>query len=277
MGHQTRISLLKIFILIFCFVNTSCGGNVFQESASQSTDDAIFEAVQRATNDGDYAAAVAFINNNPGVVPSTREEKMIFGSALAGNCGVTFTGLVDVIANNMISGTVVLYTMTSFSAITTNANDCSRAQTIIESIGDVNSRTLSENLALFLLGFSKFGTFLKESADKVAPFGTVDGGFNACTTSTATGLPLEDVKDMMSGLAMMLQTSPNLTTYLGTSLGTSLSAIQTACGDSCLQTDPSAIDESVPSVEADILNFRKLIASNESGVGGCAFVSCCPP
>lgn len=274
MGHQTRLSLLRVFSFFFCLMSTSCGGNVFQESSGQTTEDAIYIAVQKATNDGDFAKAVEIIDANPGVIPITREQKMIYGSALAGNCGVTFGGLVDVIGSGTITGTTFVYLMSAFSAVTTNASDCTRAQTLIESIGDVTSRTLSENLALFLLGFSKVGTYLKESADTAAPFGTVDPGFNACTTGA---LPTSDVKQMITGLSMMIETADELTAYIGNDLSTSLGSIETVCGDSCEETNADNLDDvGDAQVAADIVNVRRAIASNEFGVGACAIVTCCP-
>jgi len=273
MGHQTRLSLLKIIISILFLVSISCGGNVFQESSGKSTSDAIFEAVKRATNDGDFTRAVEIINANPNVVPSSREEKMIYGSALAGNCGVTFAGLVSVIGNTNITSTTLLYSMQAFASVTTNANDCKRAQSIIESIGDAANRSLSENLALFMIGFSKVGTYLKESADTAAPFGTVDPGFNACMSAQ---LSTAHVKEMITGLAIMIETSDALVNYVGSDLSDSLDDIELLCGATCSETNADDIDDTVPQVATDILNFRRAIASDEFGVSGCTVVTCCP-
>lgn len=274
MGHQTRLSLLRIFIFIFSLTTTSCGGNVFQESSGKSSSDAIFESVKKATNDGDFASAVEIIDANPNVVPSSREQKMIYGTALAGNCGVTFAGLVDVISTGAITGTTFVYLMSSFSTVITDAEDCKRAQTIIESIGTATFRTLSENLALFLIGFAKVGTYLKESADTQAPFGTVDAGFNACQSAD---LPTIDVKEMITGLAIMIETSDSLANYVGTALSDSLDDIEMVCGSSCQETNSDNLDEvGDPQVATDILNFRRAIASDEFGVGGCTVVTCCP-
>lgn len=274
MGHQTRLSLLRLFIFIFCLTSTSCGGNVFQESSGQTTSDAIFEAVKNATNEGDFAAAVEIIDANPDIVPSSREQKMIYGSALAGNCGVTFAGLVDVISSGAIVGTTFVYLMSAFSTVVTNASDCKRAQTIIESIGDVNARSLSENLSLFLIGFAKVGTYLKESADTSAPYGTIDGGFDACVSAD---LPTSDVKEMITGLAIMIETSDALVNYVGTALSDSLDDIELVCGDSCAETNADNLDDvGDAQVAADIVNFRRAIASNEFGAAACAVVTCCP-
>lgn len=274
MGRQTRLSLLRIFIFIFSLTTTSCGGNIFQESSGKSSSDAIFEAVKKASNEGDFSGAVEIIDANPNIIPSSREQKMIYGTALAGNCGVTFAGLVDVISTGAIVGTTFVYLMSTFSSVITDAEDCKRAQTIIESIGDASFRTLSENLALFLIGFAKVGTYLKESADTEAPFGTVDAGFNACQSAE---LPTIDVKEMITGLAMMIETSDALQNYVGTALSNSLSAIEAVCGSSCTETNSDNLDEvSDAQVATDILNFRRAIASNEFGVGGCTVLLCCP-
>lgn len=260
MDFKTRLQILISVLLV-----TSCGGNLFQESAGKGSDAAKLENIQKAVNDERFDDAIEIIEGTS-MTADSREKKNLFAAAYAGKCGVTFADLIN--ALSAAAGAPVLYMMTSFSAITTDAASCETARQYLESIGNSTDRTLGENLSFFLVGFGKVGAFLKESADTAAPFGTVDPGFDACA---AGDIPDNDIKEMISGFAMMIDTSAAVASYLGGSLGADLTSIGAVCGTSCVETDPSAIS-SAP----DILNFRRATASNEFGVGACAIVACCP-
>ncbi|MFN8846057.1 MAG: hypothetical protein ACK5V3_02795 [Bdellovibrionales bacterium] len=263
MDHQIRLSILSG--LIFLFVVTGCGGNFFEESSGKTTEAALTQAIKTSINDLDYDTAIDLIENS-GIVADTREKKNLFASAYAGKCGVSFAGLID--ALGAPAGTLFNFFMSSFQSITTDAASCEQARVYLESVGLVTERTLAENLSYFLVGFGKIGAHLKENGDTAAPFGTFDGGFDACAVGD---LPAADVQDMMSGFGMMIDTSLSISAFLGGTLGADLTTIGTVCGASCVETDPTQIT-SAP----DILSFRRIVASTEYGANTCALAVCCP-
>lgn len=263
MDYEVRLSLLK---LALAFLLTSgCGGNLFQESAGKNSEAAQLETIEKAINDQDYDTAITEIETS-GILADSREKKNLFAAAYAGKCGVTFAGLID--ALGAAAGVPFVFMMSSFSTVTTDAASCEQARVYLESIGTSLERTLGENLSFFLVGLGKVGTHLKETGDTAAPIGTFDPGFDACV---AGDLSEANVKDIMSGFGMMVDTSAAVAAFLGGTLGADLTTIGTVCGASCAETDPSQINNA-----ADILNFRKVLASNEYGAGTCALVGCCP-
>ncbi len=270
MGNQARIPVLNLLVhtlVSFIFLTTtSCGGNIFEEASSKSSDDVVLQEIQKAVNEQRFDDAILLITENPDLAPASRENKMLYASAYAGKCGVTFAELAESIET--ATGAAILLAMTSFSTITTSSAECVTAQEYLESIGDYADRTSSENIALFLIGYSKVGVFLKEVADDTAPFGTVDGDFDGCP---AGNLPDDNVKQMMSGTALMIENFDAVEDYLSADLTTDLTTIDATCGAACNETDAGAINNATL-----ITNFRRLIESNEYGVGSCALVTCCP-
>jgi len=270
MGYQTRISILtflnRAFLILLCLTTTSCGGNLFEEASGKSSEDSILEEIQKAVNEQRFDDAILLITENPDLIPETRENKMLYASAYAGKCGVTFTHLAESIKT--ATDTPILAAMTSFSSTTTSSTNCVAAQEYLESIGVYADRTVTENFALFLIGFSKLGIYLKEVADDTAPYGTVDADFDGCTGGN---LPDENVKQMMSGTALMIENYDAIEDYLSSDLQGDLTTIAVTCGAACTETDADAI------VNATYVEtYRSLIESNEYGVGSCALVTCCP-
>lgn len=270
MGYQARIPILnfltRALLILLCLTTTSCGGNIFEGASGKSSDDVTLQEIQKAVNEQRFDDAILLITDNPELVPETRENKMLYASAYAGKCGVTFANLAESIET--ATGTPILMAMTSFSSTTTSSTNCVTAQEYLESIGIYADRTLSENIALFLIGYSKLGIYLKEVADDTAPFGTVDGDFDGCTGGN---LPDENVKQMMSGTALMIENYDAIEDYLSSDLQGDIATIAVTCGAACTETDADAI------VNATFIdNYRSLIESNEYGVGSCALVTCCP-
>lgn len=270
MGDQSRIPLLtfvqRTLVLLFFLTTTSCGGNIFEQVSTVSSDEITLQEIQKAVNEQRFDDAVSLITGNPDLVPVTRENKMLYASAYAGKCGVTFAQLAESIET--ANGAAILLAMTSFSTVSTSSLNCETAQEYLESIGAKADRTTDENIAMFLIGYSKVGVFLKEVADDTAPYGTVDGDFNGCP---AGNLPDANVKQMMSGTALMIENADAIEDYLSADLTADLATINTTCGAACDETDASAINNATY-----ITGYRRLIQSNEYGVGSCALVTCCP-
>lgn len=265
MASEARLSILKSFCLVLCLTATSCGGNLFEEASVKNSEDSILQEIQKAVNELRFDDAILLITENPSLVPESRENKMLFASAYAGKCGVTFTQLIDSVGN--ATGTPILTAMISFASTATTPAACVTAQGYLEDIGANSARTTNENIALFLLGFAKVGVYLKPIADAAAPFGAVDPGFDGCTGGN---LPESNVKQMMSGLALMVENYDAVSSYLSIGLGADLTSIESDCGAACTETDASAISDPTA-----IEIFRRLIESNEYGVGNCAFLLCC--
>ena len=269
MGRQVLLQILKCALLLSVTGTLlSCGGNVYEAMSDKTTHEAIVEDVKKLTNAQKFSEAVGIIEANPSLIPS-RDEKMTFASAYAGDCGLTFAGVFDSLAS--ASGSPMQFAMSAFKTTLINPSQCYKAQLILESIGAAGLRTTNENIALFLIGFAKVGAYLRNRADS-DPIthlgdGTLDAGYDSCLD---TKLPKAEVKQVMSGFGLMIENIAAIGAYLSGGMAgniTSIGAACTALGMTCNATDPTAISD------GDATTFRNAIKSdNVSGLG----IESCP-
>jgi hypothetical protein len=241
--------------------------------SSKTTHDAIVEDVRKLTDNLDFDDAVALIAANPNLSTSS-EEKLLFASAYAGKCGLTFAGIFDSLSS--ASGSPMEFAKDAFTHIAVSPDDCYTAQQWIAKIGTVANRTTDQNMAMFLIGLGKVGTYLRNRADANMD-GVLDAGYDSCSSAK---LPGTDVKQVISGFALMIENINALGSSLSGGMAGAISSMTAACTAlglaSCTNTDPTTISDS----DAD--SFRDAIKSDKTtllGIESCVTVpmtSCCP-
>lgn len=272
MGAQAFIPLLKSALLI-CVTGTllmSCGGNLYQAMSGKTSHDAIVEEVKNLTNDQRYSEAIALIEANPNMV-TDREDKFLFAAAYAGGCGLTFASIFESLAT--ASGSPMEFAKDAFTTTPVVPAYCYSAQQWIEAIGAAGVRTTNENIAMFLIGLAKVGTYLRSRADADMD-GVLDVGYDSCSN---TSLPRADVKQVITGFGLMIENIAALGTNLSGGMSGDITSIGAACtglGLSCNVTDPAGISD------GDADDFRHAIKSDSTanfGIESCATLPvCCP-
>lgn len=265
----------RCLVGVMVLVCTSCGGNMFEGMSGKTSHDAIVEEVKNLVNDQQFAEAVALIEGSSGFVVTDRGEKLLMASAYAGACGLTFADVFDSLST--ASGSPMKFMMSAFTNRVLDPTKCFAAQQWIERIGNAGTRTVNENIAMFLVGFAKVGAFLRYRADTSATGigdGTVDATFDSCDN---TKLPRSDVKQVVTGFGLMIENVAALGTMISGSLSgniTSIGALCTGLGLSCNVTNPSGISD------ADADDFRDAIKSDDTtqiGIEDCdpLDMTCC--
>jgi hypothetical protein len=271
MGIQAFVSILKVGV-IFCVTGTllSCGGNIFQAMSSKTSRDAIIEEIRNLTNELRFSEAVVLIEANPTILTS-REDRFLFATAYAGSCGLTFASIFESLSS--ASGSPMEFSKNAFTTIPVNPDHCYEAQLWLESIGTVGERTTNENIALFLIGISKVGTYLRNRADTDMD-GVLDVGYDSCDPAK---LPAADVKQIISGFGLMIENLAAIGSNLSGGLSGSITGVGAVCtglGLSCNVTDPNAVSN------ADADSFRDAIKSDSTtdlGIESCSISpACCP-
>ena len=271
MGSQAFFQVLKVGLLLFVTGTLlSCGGNIFQAMSSKTSHDAVIEEVRNLTNEQRFAEAKALIEANPTMV-TTRDDKFLFATAYAGSCGLTFAGIFTSLAS--ASGSPMEFAKDAFTTSDVNPDDCYEAQLWIEGIGAAGVRSSNENIAMFLIGLSKVGTYLRNRADADKD-GALDAGYDSCSNAK---LPKADVKQVITGFGLMLENIAALGTNIAGGFSADITSVGAACaalGLACNVTDPTAISD------ADADEFRDAIKSDSTtdlGIESCSIdPTCCP-
>lgn len=271
MGSQAFFPLLKA-ILLMSVTGTllSCGGNIFQDMSGKTSHNAIVEEIRNMVNEQRFSEAIELIEDNP-TMETSRDDKLIFASAYAGGCGLTFASIFDSLST--ASGTPMEFAKDAFTTTSVIPDNCYVAQQWIESIGAAGVRTSNENIAMFLIGLAKVGTYLRNRADADMD-GALDAGYDSCDD---TKLPKDEVKQIITGFGLMIENIAALGTNIAGGFSGDITSVGTACtalGLSCNVTDPAAISD------ADAESFRDAIKSDSTtdlGIENCSISpTCCP-
>jgi len=275
MGCKSYLSFLISGLLIV--INLSCGGNLYEPMSNKTSHAAIIEEIKNLVNDLRFTEAITLIEGSTNLVITDRNEKMLMASAYAGACGLTFAEVFESLST--AAGSPMYFAMSAFTSKVVDPPKCYTAQLWIERIGAAGVRSTSENIAMFLIGFAKVGTYLRYRADTDATTGigdgVVDAGYDSCDN---TDMPRNEIKQVLTGIGLMIENIAALGTNLSGDMSGEITDIETSCasvGLTCEITDPTAISD------ADADFFRDAIKSdrtNEVGIENCdpLDISCCP-
>lgn len=271
MGFQTSLPILKMaFLLGVTGTLLSCGGNLFEAASGKTSHDAVIESVRKLTNALAFDEAIAIIEANPNLT-TTREDKLLFAAAYAGSCGLTFAGVFESLSS--ASGSPMEFAKDAFTTVEVSPDQCYEAQLWIERIGISSLRLANENIAMFLIGLAKVGTYLRNRADADMD-GVLDAGYDSCSSAS---LPADEVRHVLTGFGLMIENVNSLGSSVSAGFSTALTDLSTACGVlgiPCTETDINEV------LAADVTNFRDAIKSDSTtslGIESCAISPlCCP-
>lgn len=289
MGSQNRLPILRgvtqrtgnlvalKWVLVFLTILiSSCGGNLFESMSNKDSHDAVIQDVQKLVNELRFSDAVELIEANSDLTVTDRRELMLFASAYAGSCGLTFAEVFDSLET--AGGSPMFFIMNAFRNRIVNPARCFTAQQWLQRIGTVANRTSTENIAMFLIGFAKVGTYLRNRADTSASGvgdGVVDPTFDSCDNAD---LPRDEVKQIITGFGLMIENIAALGSNLSAGMTADINNLNAACtllGLNCTTTNPAAV------TDADADEFRDAIKSDSAtqiGIENCDPASplCCP-
>ncbi len=200
-----RWNLFKILqILIIVAGTLSCtGSNLYKDLASnKESDEALFEDAQKLIDGGDYTAAISKLRSTTAAFQAESRTKESLAGAYAARCGMEFLPFVRNLTGGTSAGLFKL-AMNGFVGVdTANYADCQAAETLIEGIGPIGSRTQSQNLFLMILELAKMGNQIRAVAD-ITPTSTGDGTVDG-TYDCRTSVPIATVQEIMASFYKFL-------------------------------------------------------------------------
>lgn len=280
------VSLLTAFAVVI----SGCS-NLFTNFATKDSDAALYEDATKLLNAGDYDAAVLKFQQLSAAYLADNEVRKYYAGALAGKCGLDFTGLLDAMSSADLSTTPFFqYFMNLYDGVSVDPASCTAAEEQIKAIWASRSATSGEQLFMVLLSMAKIGTYLRSKADNDDGTdnlgdGTTDAAFNGCTnTDDDDHLTDEEVTEVVTGLSLLLTNIADVGANFGAGVTGSTSTITTFCG--LLTPNPCATTEAANVTPAQVATMRDMLATSPAfipfpvGIGSCAsptnFEDCCP-
>lgn len=271
----------SLIVCAIVLLQSSCGGNFFEDLSTTDTDAAKYEDALKAIDAIDYTSAIASLTSMSTAGKTQTKVIQTWAGALAGQCGQDFVSLITGLGSS--SGAPLLFFMQAFTAVAVTPASCALAQKKIEELGVSSARTSDQNLFMFVLGISKLGTYLKSNADLlpatgVGGDGTTDPTFSACANQPAPGSPMltdADLNQIITGLGLIFDNIAAVgASIAGSGAVTGLDGIKAACELATGIVDCAVTDPADPAITAGArLFFRELIQTSDFGVGSTCVVT----
>jgi hypothetical protein len=249
-------------------VNLNCSGNILETFANKDTNEAHYYNAVGDVNAGNYTGALNEISLMTGSYPQTAPVLQLQASAYAGMGGLQF---INFVTSFSIMGTTRLlpFLLKAFDAgVASNIDNSMQAQTIMQSIGAIASRTADENFFSAVVAFETAGNVLSYYADPTHT-GSPTSGWDPCASagSRSPGGAMTDADVGIIGASLSIALA-DLNAVAGqVSLGgTSLTTIGNVCSglpagyNFCAVTDPTAF------TATELKGIRSLIKES-SAVG----------
>jgi hypothetical protein len=285
---KKRISYL--LIVTMTFMASGCG-NVYSGLSNTTSDDAIYEDVQKLADEKNWSQALTEIATLSAGRQADSDVIETWAGLLAGKCGLDFITYFNTISNGTLTGsTPIKFLMNAFTQVAVDPGSCELAQAKLEEIStDPNQRTQSENLFMAILGMVKIGTYLRSVADLDGPGGLGDGaadtgsGYDSCSTTALTDA---DVAQVVTGIGLVSNNSSALSAVAGSSdITTAMASISAVCGSTCAKTDASTVTGTDITLVRDILKTGPSTTDTSYQLGiddqcnasdGVTLLACCP-
>jgi hypothetical protein len=194
------IAVLLFTPLLLGFV--SCQ-NLYWELADKNTDAALAYQAKMHIDKQEYSAAISVLNTTSLSYQQSHDGRLNLATAYAGRCGLNLISLAETLAD-MGSSTLFKQLMLAFKdANVSAAQDCLSAENLLKAI-PAAQKTPSDHVFLAFVAMSKSAAYLAQSNANDG-IGGVDVGFDACSSNAGDGIAEDDVKQIGSGLMMMLK------------------------------------------------------------------------
>jgi hypothetical protein len=257
-----------VTMLFFLAGNITCTGvNPLTDLASnKNSDEALYEDAQKMLDNGNYSGAIAKIEATTVGFRALSRVKDSLAGAYAARCGMEFLTFVSNLSGAG-SQTIFQVAMNGFVGVdTSHFADCVQARNIMQSIGNVNVRSSSENLFLAMLGIAMIGNRLRANAD-ILPTSTGDGVVDAGFNCGPTKMPVASAAAVMEAFALVLENVAGVAAVAG-GVATQLAAVSASCGASCISISYAGATP----VESDaaIITARALLNMQSVGLGACS-------
>lgn len=260
----------SIAILIACLpliMATSGCPNALMEAANKTSDDAYLFDAEMHANKNEWTEAIASVSKMTAAGRAKRETKSALGSYYAGRCGLRLLDFAQSVKNGVPATRLFpLFSHAMAGATASQFADCKTAEATLVSIGATAAdRTPDENVLLAFVEFAKIGSALTSSGADANGDGTLDVGFDACSTISNA-----DVEELGTGVTIAIAS-------LQASGSTAATAVTDAIGNLCLAIEAlpgmtgfcsktSTSDFNTAPLHAAL---HALIKSNELGFNSC--------
>jgi hypothetical protein len=267
MMKKTGATIVFLLATPFLMAMTGCP-NAFVESAQKTTDEALLYSAEQHANANQWTEAINDMNAMSAEGRAKRESKAALASYYAGRCGLNLLDFALAIRDQMPATAIWPLAMyAQRGASVSELADCVLAeQTLLSIDTDANNRTPDENIELVFIEIAKMGAALAQSNADADHDGSVDGGFDACSS---TDIADAAVQELGSGLILTLKALEASGASFGgditSSVGAMCSTIEALPGMAGFCSHTSASDFS----GVLVLGLRALIKSNEVGFNTC--------
>ncbi len=183
MDGRIRI-LFRLALGLFFLLNIqACSVNILTEFADEQSDAALKVDAMKFINRGEYQSALDRFALMSADYQARRDIVVLRASAYGGLCGLDFLNLIVALEDLSGQSIIEMLLSTYVAGTADRVTACQNAENLIESISvDESLRTGDENLLMLLLNMAKMGTVLAQSTADADDDGTVDGGFDQCST-----------------------------------------------------------------------------------------------
>lgn len=266
MNKRTRNFIFAI-VAPFLMAATGCP-NAFVESAQKSTDEALAYSAEQHANANQWTQAINDMNLMSANGKARRESKSALASYYGGRCGLNLLDFAQAIKDQMPASKLWPLAMSAQAGATVaDLSDCVLAeQTLVSIDSNENNRTPDENIELVFIEMAKMGAALAQSNADADHNGTVDGTFNACSTSDISD---GAVAELGNGLILTLKAIQASGSSFGGSITSSVSAMCTAIEAQPGMTGFCSHTQASDFTGPLLLGLRALIKSNEVGFNSC--------
>lgn len=272
-------------MVILCLPFFGCA-NVFEGMANKTTDEALFEDVQKLMDDESWDEAITKLNSMSSEYKARSDVIEAWAGVYAGKCGLNFLEYFKTLGDANLAGTPLFkFLMNAWTGETVSPSYCTLAQTKLEEIStSASQRTPGQNLFMAILGMVKIGVYLRSYADRDGAGNLGDGTaeINVCTND-ASNLANANLDEIVTGMGLITTNLAYLTAVLSNnSISGALTTVDTACQASpgaCGRTNAADVTNADRDLFRDILNTSASNPTAAVGVGACSnalVTACCP-
>lgn len=256
-------NLSRILLLALSFALPSCNTNIYKDASSKSSESALIEESIKQLDKKEYDKAIEILTTQLSVDKQAEPSVIrLTAEAYAGKCGLDAVEYLNNIQNNTNSAFFSIFYQPTLGVAVQPA-ECATATSKRIQIGDLSSRSQSDNIFLTILSMFRLGANIQAAVDTIPANGdgVLDTSVCAMTDSQVNqvilsfGFLIENFAAVSSGLVG----SGTLASI--NEIVTTINSVCVPLGLQCLVTNENDITDNHRNL------FRDLLNTKEYGVG----------
>lgn len=256
-------NLKIVLLLVLSFALPSCNMNVYKDASNKKSEAALIEESIKQLDKKEYDKAIEILTTQLST-DKQAEPKVIrlTAEAYAGKCGLDAVEYLNNIQNNTSSAFFALFYQPTLG-ISVQPAECATATNKRIQIGELNSRSQSDNIFLTILSMFRIGANIQAAVDTSPANGDGVLDSSVCTMTDSQvnqvilsfGFLIENFAAVSSGLVG----SGTLASI--NEIVTTINTVCTPLGLQCIVTNENDITDNHRNL------FRDLLNTTEYGVG----------